>query len=295
MWVLKTLLACAVMACLISVLFASVAQALPTGEASLPVSQVFTNHSSTPDIDTTFSYRLTPEDASDPLPAGSDASGYTFTLTGNDQTSIKIDFAKVGVYTYTLQDVTEARSGYTRDSEIYTVEFYITNDQDPLVVVYLGNGEKAPTVAFDPSYQAVLPAGKVEVAGTKTWDYGNAAKKGRPNSITVFIRNGNKTVKEIKVTAAEGWKWSVLLPKNGVDNKPITYTIDEANVPHYTHKVNGYDLLNTYVSPNYPGDLPKTGDSVKLLAGVFVASVAIGALIIALATRKRPQRAQFNK
>jgi len=289
---LRILLACAVaMVCLMGVLPVAVASALPLGQATLPVSQVFTSDSPMRGVDATFAYRLTPLDASNPMPAGSDASGYTFSITGNDHLQMgPINFTKTGVYTYELKNATPSRSGYTLDPRVYTIKFYITNDEDPLVIVYLENGEKAPTVDFDPSYhQGSVPADTVVVAGTKTWKYGTAPQSDRPDSISVAIKNGQSVVKEFTVTAAGGWKWSVQLPKNDAAGAAITYTVDEGNVPHYTHAVSGYNLLNTYKGPNYPGDLPKTGDSIPLLAGVLIASVIAGALIVFLLARRRKQ------
>ena len=274
-------------------LFAPAAYAHDTHDATLDVKQVFFNHTSTPNIDETFSYRLIPDDPSNPLPAGSDASGYTFAITGNSTVPLgPIYFSKVGVYSYQLKCVTPVRAGYTNDPEVYTITFYITNDQTPLVIVQLADGDKVPYVEVDPGYQAPTPKGKVEVAGTKTWDYGAAPSNDRPGSISVLIKNGNTTVKTITVTAAGGWKWSVLLPANDASGRPIHYSVDEANVPHYTHTVKDYNLKNTYVSPHYPGDMPKTGDSIPLLIGVLVASVAAGVLVLFLVGRRRTQPAQ---
>ncbi|MGM0283067.1 MULTISPECIES: Cna B-type domain-containing protein [Enterococcus] len=88
-----------------------------------------------------------------------------------------------------------------------------------------------------------------EVSGTKTWnDYGNKFNT-RPESITVKLMQNDKEIAKQVVKADKEGNWTYRfddLPKYDTEGKAYTYTIQEENVPGYTTKVNGYDLVNTY-------------------------------------------------
>ena len=88
-----------------------------------------------------------------------------------------------------------------------------------------------------------------EVSGTKTWnDYGNKFNT-RPESITVKLMKNDKEIAKQVVKADKEGNWTYRfddLPKYDTEGKAYTYTIQEENVPGYTTKVNGYDLVNTY-------------------------------------------------
>lgn len=103
----------------------------------------------------------------------------------------------------------------------------------------------------------------VTLRGTKTWVYGNAPKDDRPDQVTVIVKNGDKTVGQIQVTAANNWNWSMKLPRYDKDGDKINYTIEESNVPHYTSTIKGYDLTNTYKGDDYQGDNPGGKDSTN--------------------------------
>ncbi|MGJ0994176.1 Cna B-type domain-containing protein [Enterococcus casseliflavus] len=88
-----------------------------------------------------------------------------------------------------------------------------------------------------------------EVAGTKTWNDNDNKFNTRPESITVkLMRNDEKYAEKIvKADKEDNWTYRFdNLPKYDAEGKAYTYTIQEENVPGYTTKVNGYDLVNTY-------------------------------------------------
>jgi len=127
----------------------------------------------------------------------------------------------------------------------------------------------------------------VIISGIKTWNYNGAPENDRPDSIIVYVKKGNKIVTEKTVTAADYWCYSFVLPKFEYDGvTPIRYSIDEANVPHYRHQADGYDLINTYESPDYPGDSPKTGDDSNLWQWIMFL-IAGASISIAFAGKKR--------
>jgi pilin isopeptide linkage protein len=85
----------------------------------------------------------------------------------------------------------------------------------------------------------------VSVTGAKTWE----GEGKLPESISInLLKNGVK-IEAKKVTEADSWKWSFEgLPKYE-DGKEISYTIAEDEVKDYTSKVDGYNITNTYITP----------------------------------------------
>ncbi|MEB8419342.1 Cna B-type domain-containing protein, partial [Enterococcus casseliflavus] len=88
-----------------------------------------------------------------------------------------------------------------------------------------------------------------EVSGTKTWNDNDNKFNTRPESITVKLMQNDKEIDDQIVKADKKGNWTYRfdnLPKYDAEGKAYTYTIQEENVPGYTTKVNGYDLVNTY-------------------------------------------------
>ncbi|OUZ25027.1 hypothetical protein A5867_002733 [Enterococcus sp. 6D12_DIV0197] len=87
------------------------------------------------------------------------------------------------------------------------------------------------------------------VSGRKTWNDNDNQFNTRPENITVkLMRNGEKYAeKNVKSDNHGNWTYRFdNLPKYDAEGKAYTYKIQEENVPGYTTKVNGYDLVNTY-------------------------------------------------
>ena len=124
----------------------------------LTVEQVFTTTS--PAADDTFRYRLVALNSGNPMPAGSTAAGYEFTISGSRSVDTGlITFVNAGLYRYTLgQVVPVVRSGYSYDDEVYTIEVRVSNDGSgglhANVVIYEQGGFKADHIDFENSYQA---------------------------------------------------------------------------------------------------------------------------------------------
>jgi hypothetical protein len=134
-------------------------------------------------------------------------------------------------------------------------------------------GDQSGGFVITNTYQNV--SGSVTISGTKTWVHGSNPKAKQPENITVQIKNGNYVVKQKAVSAADGWRWSFTLPKYGAGGEAIRYTVSEANVPGYKRAVKGYDITNTFVSANYPGDSPKTGDEGGLWLWFVMMTVGV--------------------
>ena len=134
----------------------------------------------------------------------------------------------------------------------------------------------------------------VIISGIKTWLHGTNPKDNRPDSIIIYIKNGDYVAKQKVITAEDNWKWSFALPKYDNDGNEIKYTIDEANVSGYTKTVNGYNITNEYKkdsssgsSSNTSEDRPKTGDNFSPLWWLLLAVSSGGLLSILLYRREQ--------
>lgn len=139
------------------------------------------------------------------------------------------------------------------------------------------------------THSSYIPANeKITVNGSKIWQHGNIAADQRPDSIIVYVKNGNRIVAEKKVTAADGWHYTFQVPKFEEDGKTLVqYTIDEANVPYYTHTINGNNITNTYKSMEYPGDSPKTGDDSNTTLWLVLMFFSLATLIVTIILGKK--------
>ena len=120
----------------------------------LTVGQVFTTSSSTP-ADATFTYRLKAQEPDAPMPTGSTAEGYTFTITGNSSVTISLAAtARQGVFHYRLAQIVDApKPGYTYSKQTYTIEAYM-EEAGTQLIVQDGKGAKTDQILFENSYNA---------------------------------------------------------------------------------------------------------------------------------------------
>jgi len=144
--------------CLLALWGAPVAQAAQPASVTLTLQQHFTaSGSSTPAKDI-FTYQLTPNSASNPMPAGSALRGFTLAVEGNADASIgPFIFDEPGIYSYELSCITASDANLRCDQAIYTITIYVKGDLSAYVIVSTQDGTKTPAVEFDQSYQ-VLPS-----------------------------------------------------------------------------------------------------------------------------------------
>ena len=104
----------------------------------------------------TFTYRLKPLDPGAPLPAGSPAQGYVFTIRGNNRVTIDlVSDGRQGVYRYELYQVTEtAKPGYVYDKRLYIIEVHLDAGK---ITVRNERGVKVEDILFENGY-SVLPS-----------------------------------------------------------------------------------------------------------------------------------------
>ena len=100
----------------------------------------------------------------------------------------------------------------------------------------------------------------IKVEGEKTWYDANDQDGKRPNEITVNVLANGREVRELKVTAADNWKYSFdNLPKyeNGQE---IQYTVTEDAVSEYNTDIQGYNIKNSYTPKKTSATVTKRWD-----------------------------------
>ncbi|MDK1732986.1 Cna B-type domain-containing protein [Dellaglioa algida] len=86
------------------------------------------------------------------------------------------------------------------------------------------------------------------ISGYKTWLDGNNQDGKRPETIKVHLLANGKQVGDAKsVSTKEDWKYSFKDVPKYENGKAIEYTISENSVPGYTSKVDGINLINSYI------------------------------------------------
>jgi hypothetical protein len=121
---------------------------------TIDVDQSFTG-SGAENVDGIFNYRLIPETPYSPMPAGGNASGYDFTVTGSDRAQFSIDFTRAapGTYSYEIRHASAAREGYTYDTRVYTLRVFMGNSRLLAVLLYTPDGSKTTAASFEHSYE----------------------------------------------------------------------------------------------------------------------------------------------
>lgn len=114
-----------------------------------------------------FQIVMKPVDSA-PMPAGSADGKYVLTISGKDSSNSgtfpAITFDTVGIYDYTVSQVSGTNKCFTYDNQVYYVRIYVTNNNnmtglESTVVVYAGNpnqdnkqADKADGVVFTNKY-----------------------------------------------------------------------------------------------------------------------------------------------
>ncbi|MCL2806712.1 MAG: hypothetical protein FWD27_00890 [Coriobacteriia bacterium] len=133
--------------------FTQKAEASFVAEVSVEIKQVF-NHSVAAPPNSTFSYRLIPQAATNPMPA----SGRDFSIKGTSSATINLIFSSWGTFYYNLNLLTPAATGYTLDSRSYVIEVYVTPSQQTAVSAYNSSGQKVGSLLYTHSFRGQAPS-----------------------------------------------------------------------------------------------------------------------------------------
>lgn len=136
---------------------------LAAGNVVIPVKQVFTmgNAQHPTSVSRAFTYTLTADNTTYPMPTGSTGGVYTFTLTDSVEENIGpiMTYTTAGVYTYKLKQTVGTTPNYTYDPIEYDVLVYAVEQAGVLhteTVIKLA-GVKYEKAEFNTAYNEVLP------------------------------------------------------------------------------------------------------------------------------------------
>ena len=133
------------------------------GNAVIPVNQTFTviNNPDGGTLNNTFTYTLKADVPTDPMPAGSIAGTYTFTISGNQTINIGPinSYTVPGTYRYKLKQTNDGMQYYGYDATEYEVIVTIINGALGLEskVAIKKNGIKVPMAGFMANYNKPSP------------------------------------------------------------------------------------------------------------------------------------------
>jgi len=239
----------AILACLMGLLI-PVARAAQPGEVMLTVRQVLADAGMQPE--TTFSYILTTESASNPMPPGSEANGYLFRIKGTDDVNIgPIAFTQAGRYVYEIAHITSPQAGYTCNQKIYKLEIYVKRGLDVTVVAYKEDGSKASDVIYEHNYKAHpsdpnamtdLPVVKT-VSGNPTKDSAFIFQLTAKKPSDPMPAGGVDGVKKLQITGSgQGTFGTWSYAEEGI----YYYTVSEVNsgISGYTYDATVYTITD---------------------------------------------------
>ncbi|MCL2152349.1 MAG: VCBS domain-containing protein [Oscillospiraceae bacterium] len=217
----------------------------------LTVRQVYSASSNT--VDETFDYRLRPLSPSNPMPSGSTATGYSFSITGNNSTTIgPLNYSRQDDYDYEVfQVIGTEKPGYTYDKKVYTIKVYVEESLDVYVTVSNVDSAKADEIVFENGYgiTSTNPDLMIDPPVTKIIN-------GNPGYSTTFAfrlvsqgdsqpmpsesDNGAKTIYITGQGQGKFGKWSY--DKTGT----YTYKVNElnTNVSGYTYDTTVYTITD---------------------------------------------------
>ena len=264
---------------------------IPVAVVDPPVTKIVTGRPNTSGRFTFVMEAITPNA---PMPHGAVDGKLSMTIVGSatkDFGDIRYDTA--GVYEYRVSELDEGLLGYIYDTTVYTmtvtvskngnvvqeVTTYKTQDDTPANGLVFTNSYSSPTTEF------------VTIAGEKIWEHLDNPVSKQPKNITVNILANGQQYMSFALDGESDWRYSFELPKYDAAGNELTYTVQEVNVPNYTVSYDGYNIKNTYKTPDQPddpndpnkpekpGDGPKTSDDSNPMPWVIVMIISAAAFI----------------
>lgn len=113
-----------------------------------------------PPKDIEFTFVLTANETGNPMPKEAEGDTLQKSIVGAGVVSMgKIDFDKVGEYSYEVREIIGNEKGWTYDDTVYTVTFTITESEGELSVkqVIQAKDEEREAIIFTNSYEEPLP------------------------------------------------------------------------------------------------------------------------------------------
>lgn len=187
-----------------------------------------------------------------PMPGGASGSRYTVSRVGKGTVSPgSITYDAPGTYVYTIYERDDGDINWTYDEAEYTLTITVKKTGDVLTAsdTLKKDGKNVSRIVFTNTYEKVDQNKKITISGQKTWNHGKNPEKDRPDHIIVLLYADGTLTQQKRVTEKTNWKYSFTVPKYTSSGKEIRYEVDEESVEHYSKRLKGYDIINTYTDP----------------------------------------------
>lgn len=226
-----------------------------------------------------------------PMPQSVENGFLTLSVTGSGELSPgEIIYNEAGVYTYTVTETVNNLDGWIFDISVFYVTVTVTEEDNTLKAdtVITKNDEAVDRIDFVNRYEKGLPPQDTTVIeGDKIWNHGDNPPDSRPDHIVVLVYGDDELVIQQEITSENDWHYCFELPKYNNSGKEIVYTVDELAVDGYDKKIEGYNLINTYITDSTDdGSSPQTGERNLLLLWIILL-ISSFSLIIAVFCYKK--------
>ncbi len=225
--------------------------ATETPEVIIPVKVSLSG--AVPETKEDYTVVMKADDASYPMPSGSQSDEYALTVTGDERTSFpSITYNHVGVYSYSINEEKGTNDKCTYDSSFYTLTVYITNAEDggleSTAVLYPNDGtEKVDAAEFENSYEAEpTPTPTAEPTATPT-----------PSAEPTEEPTPSPTTEPTVKPTTEPTTQPTVAPTSAPTATPV------------------------------PSDTPKTGDTAKPMLYIVIFALSLLAVVALIFTKKK--------
>lgn len=150
------------------------AHAQTAATVRIPVQQILLENGKQGDGTENFTYLLQAKEAETPMPQSATGDIYEFSMSGNKETEIGIEYARVGIYTYTLkQSLENKREDWKYDEEEYEIDVYVKNESDQAlrteIIIKNKNQDKPARAVFTNDYEKKEPIKQVKTGDAGEW------------------------------------------------------------------------------------------------------------------------------
>lgn len=258
-----------------------------------------------PDKSETFLVEMTPDKAGNPMPKDTQKGVYTMTFQGAASQKIQMSFDRVGVYHYTVKQLSGGNGDCYQDSGVYHIAVYVTSDGSSqtlnLSVVLSREGveDKQEKIVFSNRYAA---AAKATLGATKTLDKKTPKTglfsfvlKNEKGEVLQTVGNVGRNVSFAPIVYTEVGTYTYTIAEVTGKNANIIYdrtqytvevTVEKDDEGNYVAKI-VYKLSDkvledkpVFVNKTKSGT-PQTGDNAKLglwIALLLISGGALGAI-----------------
>jgi len=252
------------------------------------INQQFTANGEIMQMNREIIYEMRPLQPDNPMPVGTVSGVYTFSVTDTTHTQMSpIIFHNIGLFDYEIIVSEGNIVGLTTDNRIYHVSILVANDGFLAYIISVLDTESNRFVKTDRIlFEHIVET--VTISGSKTWNHGTLATRYHPQYINVLVMDGSDIVLRQRITQADHWTWTFILPRFDGDRE-IYYTISEDIVPGYSMQVNGFNLINTFDG----SDVPITGDDNNIIFWIVMMLFCLANMISMLYYIFRKKKGKF--